>query len=425
MPKRHSNAVAEPQAVFGFLAPAEFAPHFAAVGGLDPFSAEPPRGRSYAKIRELGQVATPRPLAYALASWVTVRTPSEILDPGCGLGNLLHASRALHPTAHLEGIDIDPEMIAQAQLTAPPGTSLFCGDYLRMHVHPRAAIIANPPYVKAARLDYGESDWAALENLLGCSLDRLTNTYALFLLKIWHDLAAQGRAAVLIPREFLNANYGVEIKRQLLRRLRPKAILVLDPALNVFDTALTTSAILLLEKSPTPRSHCPAYCVRDLVTLQKAIAALASDPADTSPAGLLATDCAELDPQDKWLNRILGQHVDHDAFTHRIGDFFRCSRGIATGANEYFCLRPSELKTHRLSGSDFLPCITKAVDVDGLVFTHTAFARLQEADRRCWLLAPKAPDTAMNSYLTLGQQSGIPDRFFAEASSGLVSSRKP
>lgn len=411
MPKRKTNAVAEPQALFGFLTHHDHPPKYVACGGKNSFTAEPVNGRDQEKIRLLGQVATPAPLAYALATWATSASAAEILDPGAGLGNLLTACRTQAPAAHLEGIEIDSAIIQEARHTAPAGTTLINGDYLRLSVRPRAAIIANPPYIKAARLDLSESDWAGLEEMLGCQLDRLTNAYALFLLKIWHDLAPQGRAAVIIPGEFLNANYGVEIKRQLLQHLRPVATLVLDPSISAFDTALTTSAILLLEKSPRPRRRMPAYQVRDLAELQPAIAAIAATPDSSSPAGLVPIELSPLAPEEKWLNRILGCHEEHDAFTHRVGDFFRCSRGIATGANTYFCLRPSELIAHRLSPDDFLPCIAKASDVSDLVFTRDSFARLQKEDKRCWLLSTTDPDAAMQDYLDHGQRTGIADRF--------------
>jgi adenine-specific DNA-methyltransferase len=412
MPMRSTDSLAEPQALFGFLTPALGVSRQVAIGGCDSYSTEPINGREHAKIRELGQVATPSLLANALARWVASASPAEILDPALGLGNLLHACHSLVPSAKLEGIEIDPDIVLQARHTAPMGTGIFCGNYLRMRVRPRSAIIANPPYIKAARLNIGEADWAGFEDMFNCRLDRSTNAYAIFLLKIWHDLAPLGRAAVLIPSEFLNANYGVEIKRKLLSHLRPVATLVLDPSLNAFDTALTTSTILLLEKSPAVRMRMPAYLVRALADLQSVISTIATDPASTAPVGLAATDLSSFAPEEKWLNRILGQHEENSALTHRVGDYFRCSRGIATGANEYFCLRPSELAAHRLDSRYFLPCVTKAPDIGGLVFTHNSHRTLQTEDKRCWLLAPtEEPNTEMQRYLALGKSTGIADKF--------------
>lgn len=402
------HTLCEPQALFGFVEPVQTsAPTHVATGGACSFQAEPKHGRAAEKVRELGQVATPPILAKALATWATSLQPTEILDPALGLGNLLNACRPLAPQAQLAGIEIDPDLVAEARHTTPAGTRLQCADYLRAQTPRYPAIIANPPYIKAVRLGWGESDWAWAEDMLDCRLDRLTNAYVLFLLKIWRDLAPGGRAAVLIPGEFLNANYGASIKGKLLRDIRPVATLVLDPAINAFDTALTTSSILLLEKSARQRASIPAYLVTHLDSLHPSIAAIAEGHVPDLPR----IELDRLNPEDKWLNRILGQHQDHDAFTHRIGDFFRCSRGIATGANDYFCLRPSELVPHGLSTRDFLPCVAKTADISGLVFDAEAHARLQTEDKRCWLLAPSAPDAAMNRYLALGQSTGVAAKF--------------
>lgn len=411
MENEGANIVNEPQALFGFTSPNVVTTHTVSKGGDDSFSVEPKRGRDVEKVRSLGQVATPRALATVMASWVVAGRPAEILDPAAGLGNLLNACRTLAASPKLEGIEIDPVIAEQANRTTPKGTRLICGDYLKMQVRPRSGIVANPPYIKAARLDLRPSDWEHLEDLLDCPLDRLTNAYVLFLLKIWRDLAPGGRAAVLIPGEFLNANYGVPIKARLLKHIRPVATLVLDPALNLFDTALTTSTLLLLEKAERVCAVTPAYFVRRLGDLQPLVDDLISANGDPRLLTTSSVDVSGFLPSEKWLNRIMGLHEEHEAFTHRLGDFFRCSRGIATGANDYFCLRPSDIAAHGLAARDFLPCVTKAPDFSGLVFDSEAHARLQTDDKRCWLLAPQTPDVAMRHYLAAGESAGVAAKF--------------
>ena len=142
----------------------------------------------------------------------------------------------------------------RAKATAPRGAKLILADYLKSNAGLFDGIIANPPYVKAHRLDYSEKDWRYFEERLGTPLDRLTNLYALFLLKIWEDLAPSGRAAVILPAEFLNANFGEEIKERLVRAIRPVALVVFAPSLNLFKDALTTSAIVFLDKARSPEA---------------------------------------------------------------------------------------------------------------------------------------------------------------------------
>src|SRR2546422_4299806 len=171
--------------------------------------------------KQLGQVATPEPIAALMAKWVMSASPRTVLDPAAGLGGLLKACREVNRQAALVGVERDTKTLQRAKATAPRGTKLILADYLKSDAGPFDAIIANPPYVKAHRLDYSERDWRYFEERLGTPLDRLTNLYALFLLKIWEDLAPRGRAAVILPAELLNANFGGEIKARLASASRP------------------------------------------------------------------------------------------------------------------------------------------------------------------------------------------------------------
>ena len=56
------------------------------------------------------------------------------------------------------------------------------------------------------------------------------------------------------------------------------------------------------------------------------------------------------------------------------------------------------------------PCITKAVDADGLVFTREKFDALVASGRRCFLLNPSRDGQDLMRYLKLGEDRGIPQR---------------
>ncbi len=317
--------------------------------------------------KSLGQVETPRPVAELMARWVMSTKPASVLDPAAGLGTLLDACRREYSGTQLVGVERDAETLRCAKAQAPRGTKLILADYLVADAGLFEGIIANPPYVKAQRMDYAEADWRYFEERFGTPLDRLTNLYALFLLKIWEDLAPRGRAAVLLPAEFLNANFGEEIKERLVRELRPAGIAIFSPSLNVFSDALTTSAIVFLHKGATPRPLL-ATKVDALEDASAFVDELLAHPATERRESY--TDLANFKPRDKWLNVLLNGSTPFDSarFVRRIGDYFDCRRGIATGANEFFCLSPSALREHALSREHVEPCVTKAVDADGLVF---------------------------------------------------------
>lgn len=360
--------------------------------------------------KQLGQVGTPEPIARLMAKWVMSAKPRTVLDPAVGLGGLLSACRRLNSEATLVGVECDIETLQRAKAAAPRGTKLILADYLKSEAGLFNGIIANPPYVKAHRLDYSEKDWRYFEERLGTPLDRLTNLYALFLLKIWEDLAPHGRAAVILPAEFLNANFGEEIKERLVRAIRPVALVVFAPSLSLFADALTTSAIVFLEKARSAKA--PAW-VKRVDSLQAAegfvskicSGALSGDGGD-------CLDLSRLNPRKKWLNLLLngsGQ-ADSTLFPKRVGDYFYCRRGIATGANDYFCLNQAEMREHRLTEAHVEPCITKAVDADGLVFTRNKFEALVARERRCFLLNPSRNGQSLTRYLELGEQQGVSKR---------------
>jgi adenine-specific DNA-methyltransferase len=360
--------------------------------------------------KQLGQVATPEPVARLMAKWVMSAKPRAVLDPAAGLGGLLAACRQFNQRVQLVGAERDVETLRRAKTSAPRGTKLVLADYLKSDSGLFDGIIANPPYVKAHRLEYSEKDWRYFEERLGTPLDRLTNLYALFLLKIWEDLAPHGRAAVILPAEFLNANFGEEIKERLLRAIRPTGIAIFAPSLNVFADALTTSAIVLLEKGRSLQTPIWARLADTVEDAEAFIEGLLAGEISAAGNGLI--DVAALNPRAKWLNLLLNGATEKTPvqFAKRVGDYFNCRRGIATGANDFFCLSRAEMHEHHLTETHVEPCITKATDADGLVFTREKFDALVNRDRRCFLLNPSRNGQNLTRYLERGEKQGIPKR---------------
>ena len=360
--------------------------------------------------RTLGQVATPQPVAGLMARWVMSAEAATVLDPAAGLGSLLHECHCLNRRAQLVGVERDEATLRRAKNAAPRGAKLILADYLRSNNGQFEGIIANPPYVKAHRLDYSEDTWCGFEERFGTQLDRLTNLYALFLLKIWEDLAPRGRAAVLLPAEFLNANFGEEIKERLVNIMRPAGLVVFSSTLNLFDSALTTSAIVFLEKG---RSASAPMFVTKADSLNDA-SRFVEHLLGSSVTRLVSSygDLTMFSPKEKWLNLLFNSVAPGDGplFPRRVGDYFDCRRGIATGANEFFCLSESELRANGLDHDHVEPCVTKAVDATGLIFLPEKFAALVSANRRCYLLNPRRNGRQLGSYLQKGERLGIPQR---------------
>jgi adenine-specific DNA-methyltransferase len=339
-----------------------------------------------------------------------VSKPETVLDPAAGLGNLLHACADIRDGVKMVAVERDEDTFQQAKRTAPHGTKLILADYLFAESGQFTGIIANPPYVKSQRLEYSEAEWRYFDERFGVPLDRLTNLYAIFLLKIWDDLAPGGRAAVLLPAEFMNANFGEEIKERLLNEMRPSGVIVFAPELNLFADALTTSSILFLERGGAKNRPIKAIKASSLEAAVDFVGELLGEPGKASTRAI--HDLRTFDPCEKWLNALLENEPSKDVhhLTRKIGDYFKCRRGIATGANDFFCLSKSLLHEHRLSQEHIEPCVTKATDADGIVFTRHKLTQLANSDRRCFLLSPRTNGAELDSYLRAGQELGIHER---------------
>lgn len=359
-------------------------------------------------VKNSGQVSTPDEIADAMASWVMRPNPKKVLDPSAGFGHLLHACSRVNSSFRAVGIESDQDVFKTALETAPKGTKLVLADYLRNDPGLFDGIIANPPYVKSQRMALSEAEWRYFDELFGTKLGRQTNLYALFLLKIWEDLAPGGRAAVIIPAEFMNANFGVAIKERL-QAMNPRGLAVFAPDVNLFENTLTTSAVLFLEKRTATPSVFRGKCVRSVLDLTQFILHLEAKPGIRNGE----IDLGSMKSSEKWLNRLFTENesfITEVASVSKIGDFFKCSRGIATGANDYFCLRTSEIREHRLSPKDFDRCVTKANDISGWVVTDEDFKIAVNEGKRCFLLNPKTLDSAMEDYLSIGVVSGVSQR---------------
>ena len=68
------------------------------------------------------------------------------------------------------------------------------------------------------------------------------------------------------------------------------------------------------------------------------------------------------------------------------------------------------MSEHHLAKGHVEPCVTKAADAEGLVFTRAKFDALAARDRRCFLLNPSSNGQDLMRYLKSGEQQGIPGR---------------
>jgi adenine-specific DNA-methyltransferase len=368
--------------------------------------------------KKFAQFFTPFPIAEFMANWITGnKNLNTVLDPAYGLGVFARAIRQANKECSIKGFDIDSTILQQAAKIFEPekNTSIFLKDYMFNDWENRYdGIICNPPYFKFH--DYENiATLKEIEEKLGLKLNGFTNLYTLFLLKSAYQLNAGGRAAYIIPSEFLNSDYGKFVKSYLIKNKLLRYIIIFDFEENVFDDALTTASILLFandnEKSEVEFINIKT--LDELFALQKKVSVYPKVKSENAIA------FSELKPEIKW--RAYYQEQNAIRFKNLVPftNFGRVVRGIATGANEYFTFNKSKAMQFNIDEDFLLPCITKSVDVDGAFFTKQDFENLKEQDKLVYLLnATKPNEPSIKKYLAKGEAEGVHKKF-------LTASRNP
>ncbi len=371
----------------------------------------------------LGQVFTPTPIAAWMARWVCENQPQHMLDPAIGQGVFIDAidrCLACRPASAapviVDACEIDASLLRQftRERSHPAARSpLFVRcrrtDFITARFRRKFdAVIANPPYIRHHDMRYDDAILKRFDRICGRRLSRMTNLYGLFLIKIWTLLAEEGRAAVITPAEWLNADFGAGIKTFLLEQNSIDAIVHFDHAAEVFEGALTTAAITLLRRgrgAVEPIRLCKVNSAKALraITIEKGKPVLPG----------------ELDPEAKWTPLFDGRRQrvglrakKRSTPDHTLGEIVRCNRGIATGANDYFTLRPSEQRQWKIDPRDLRVCVTKAWQIQGDRLTDADVQRLIDEDQRIFLLHPrKRLAAAVKRYLEEGIRRGVDKRY--------------
>lgn len=213
--------------------------------------------------------------------------------------------------------------------------------------------------------------------------------------------------AYIVPSEFLNSDYGVEVKRALLRSGVLRHVVVVDFTQCAFDDALTTACILLCHKdgslSEVRFSH-----VSDVGQLQASLADYSAWAAD------------QLKPETKWKQYYEGARSADYRHLVPFSTFAKVSRGIATGANGYFTFRESKKELYGIPERCLMRCVCHSTDVHGLFFTDDDFQRLSHSDKAVYLFngCADVEDEHVRGYISLGEETGADKRY-------LTASRKP
>ena len=123
----------------------------------------------------------------------------------------------------------------------------------------------------------------------------------------------------------------------------------------------------------------------------------------------------ELNPKTKWRNYFNG---DKDIASDKLvplSVFGKFSRGIATGANQYFTLSASEVEQYKISNKCLRLCITKAAHAKDIYFDDNQFNELKKQDKKIYLFdGEKSQDQSCKDYISLGEKQGMNQKYLTK-----------
>jgi len=362
--------------------------------------------------KKFAQFFTPEHISDFMAAWVLEgrRGDVDILEPAFGLGVFSRSMYRLNPNISVVGYDVDKVICSYAYdnfVGSECDVKINNEDYITSSwTEKYDGIICNPPYLKFH--DYDNATLVPIVNdRLQIHLNGFTNIYTLFLLKSIAQMKENGRMAYIIPSEFLNSDYGVEVKRSLLQSGVLKHLIIVNYSQCAFDDALTTACILLCEKRVIS-SKIKFSTIDNVARLSSSL------------SEYITIDSDQLNPEVKW--RQYYEDTQSSRFNHLVpfSTFAKVSRGIATGANDYFTFRASKIDKYSIPKKCFRPCICHAVDVQNLVFTENDFDSISNRDKNVYLFDGRTEENDPNvrNYISFGEEIGTDKRH-------LTSSRHP
>ncbi|MBN1145837.1 MAG: class I SAM-dependent methyltransferase [Anaerolineales bacterium] len=312
---------------------------------------------------KLGQFATPPKLANeiieASKEFLDLGLPIRFLDPAFGTGAFYAALRQAFKTSFVsnaQGVEIDPHYGNPTQnLWQSTKLNLVVADFTQLEA-PREEqskpnlIVCNPPYVRHHHITSTRK--AELREkvklITGIQLNGLSGFYCYYMLMSHAWMANGALGCWLIPGEFLDVNYGKQVKQYLLTKVKLLRIHRFDPLSPQFDDALVSSVVVWFRKE-TPKTG---------DEIEFTFGGALNEPDSYQKLGN-----KELTISEKWSEKFLlidrqrKNSRGQQPFVIKVADLFHVKRGIATGANKFFILTPEQITEHQLPLDFFVPIL--------------------------------------------------------------------
>ncbi|OCR01542.1 N-6 DNA methylase [Oscillatoriales cyanobacterium USR001] len=366
-----------------------------------------------------GQFFTPASVAYLMAEWVMKEHPQTVLDPAFGLGIFYDQINQISLDKNLQfiGYEIDQNIINYLNIDgSKTNLKIINSDYLAADIGNFDGIICNPPYMKFQKFRNRHDVLPKIERKIGKKLVGYANIASIFLVKALQELNLNGRLAFIMPLEFFNAGYGKEIKKSLLNDNLLKQIIIFANEKDIFPEAITTVCVLFCKNDGQPEAI-KITQIKSSEELQQI--------SDINNFYQQQIELSDLPYNKKWTPIILSLFSQQNLpdisckLSCKLSLYGAFSRGIATGANDFFALNKSKIKDLRIDENNLCKCITKSQQIRKVIFTEDDFYVLYNRNKSVYCLDVKNHDLPeICDYIKHGEILGYHQRY-------LTRKRKP
>jgi adenine-specific DNA-methyltransferase len=386
----------------------------------------PHTGRQREALRVNGQFWTPDWVADAMVAYALQDGTNALFDPGVGAGALLRAGKRLRgPSLELRGQEIDPAALSaalQSGLTAEDLVHVKLQDFA---LHPpcekSTAIAANPPYVRHHRLS--ETTKATLHRfarkLIGQPIDGRAGLHVFFLLRCLDMLAPGGRLAFIVSADVCEGVYAKTLWHWIASRFRLDAVATFAPIATPFPGVDTNAILLLIQHAPPQKNF----------AWVRVTAAKSDSLTQWIKSGLVCRstfnnlEITDRAAEEGFATGLSRSPTEFQSSKHRLGDFARVMRGIATGRNDFFFMTAKQVQELEIPERYFITAVGRLRDISTEHFSDDDLQKLEAANRPTRLLAlGNDPRTnfppALQRYLQQGEDLDIP-------ASTLIATRNP
>lgn len=366
----------------------------------------------------LGQYYTAPSIADFMAQWGIRNSEDIVLEPSFGEGVFLTSIQKYlgligGKENQIYGVEKDinnyKKVLSLLTTIHIPRENLFVEDFFRLdsRLFKVDVVVGNPPFIRYQYFK-GEERERALKRAqeTGVLISGFTSSWAPFVAHAISFLKNNGRLAMIVPSEILNAYYA----RSLLIKLQESfsTIKVVSFKENLFPYLCTNSQLLLCEgfgmSSKSFYVH-KANSINDIKTTNL----------NLSPGYELKIDSIVYDGQRPMLYSLpentqeLYTSLISNPYVTRLGTLTNIKIGYVTGHNEYFHLSYEDIKKWKIQPNEVRPIIRRGRDLNcfGLSTNQKIWDNLA-ANNKCLLFYPdKKPSDGAKKYIQFGEKNNV------------------